>query len=312
MSPGGEEVSPLNIAGWRSFPLRARLAALTGLPTFVDNDAKALALGEGWVGAAAGYDDYIAMVVSTGVGGGIVLDGRLLNGRLGNAGHIGHIVVVPDGRACPCGSRGCLEAEASGTALAALTGQPARLASAEWVARTGMLVGRAMATVAVLLDLSLAVVSGSVALGFGEPFFAAAQAEMDQLCRISFARGAQVVPGGLGDDGPLVGRGPGGPVRGGGGGMSVAVATGLGPGRPGRAARSGPDPGSGGPRPAPCAAWPGGAGGTGPPSSRCPGMPTGTSASSPPTAGRARRGQLTPDDVLAYVRWCQRSRPRRG
>jgi glucokinase len=104
MSPGGEEVSPLNIAGWRSFPLRARLAALTGLPTFVDNDAKALALGEGWVGAAAGHDDYLAMVVSTGVGGGIVLDGRLLDGRLGNAGHIGHVVVVPDGRHCPCGA----------------------------------------------------------------------------------------------------------------------------------------------------------------------------------------------------------------
>jgi glucokinase len=205
MSPGGDEVSPLNIAGWRSFPLRSRLAALTGLRTFVDNDAKALALGEGWIGAAAGADDYIAMVVSTGVGGGIVLDGRLLDGRHGNAGHVGHIVVVPDGRDCVCGSRGCLEAEASGTALAALTGQPARLASAEWVARTGMLVGRAIAAVAVLLDLSLAVVSGSVALGFGEPFFEAAQSEMDRLCRIAFARGARVVPGGLGDDGPLIG-----------------------------------------------------------------------------------------------------------
>ena len=205
MSPGGDEVSPLNIEGWRSFPLRSRLAALTGLPTFVDNDAKALALGEGWVGAAAGCDDYIAMVVSTGVGGGIVVDGRLLNGRLGNAGHVGHVVVVPDGRACVCGSRGCLEAEASGTALAALTGQPARLASEAWVARTGTLVGRAIATVAVLLDLSLAVVSGSVALGFGAPFFAAAQAEMDELCRIAFARGARIEPGGLGDAGPLVG-----------------------------------------------------------------------------------------------------------
>ena len=205
MSPGGEAVSPLNIAAWRSFPLRARLAALTGLPTFVDNDAKALALGEGWVGAAAGCANYIAMVVSTGVGGGIVLDGRLLDGRLGNAGHIGHIVVVPDGRRCVCGSRGCLEAEASGTALAAMTGQPARVAPPEWVERTGMLVGRAIATVADLLDLSLAVVSGSVALGFGEPFFRAAQAEMDALCRIEFARGARVVPGGLGDRGPLVG-----------------------------------------------------------------------------------------------------------
>jgi glucokinase len=205
MTPGGEAVSPLNIPAWRSFPLRARLAGLTGLPTFVDNDAKALALGEGWVGAAAGQADYIAMVVSTGVGGGIVLDGRLLSGRLGNAGHVGHVIVVPDGRECSCGGRGCLEAEASGTALAAITGRPARLASAAVVERAGTLVGRAIASVVNLLDLSLAVVSGSVALGFGEPFFRAAQAEMDLRCRLEFARGARVVPGGLGDRGPLVG-----------------------------------------------------------------------------------------------------------
>jgi glucokinase len=205
MSPGGDEVSPLNIPPWRSFPLRARLGAASGLPVFVDNDAKALALGEGWVGAARGSRDYLAMVVSTGVGGGIVLDGRLLGGRLGNAGHIGHVIVEPDGRACVCGGRGCLEAEASGTAIAAVTGQPARGASADVVTRTGTLVGRAIASVVNLLDLPLAIVSGSVALGFGEPFFHAAQEEMDRRCGLSFARGARVVPGALGDRGPLVG-----------------------------------------------------------------------------------------------------------
>lgn len=205
MAPGGDEVSPLNIAGWRSFPLRARLAELTGLPTYVDNDAKALALGEGWVGAASGHSDFLAMVVSTGVGGGIVLDGRLLDGRTGNAGHIGHVIVEPDGRACRCGGRGCLEAEASGTAIAAITGQPAHSAAPDVVARAGTLVGRAIASVVNLLDLSLAVVSGSVALGFGAPFFEAAQAEMDERCGLDFARGARVVPGGLGDRGPLVG-----------------------------------------------------------------------------------------------------------
>jgi glucokinase len=134
-----------------------------------------------------------------------VLDGRLLDGRLGNAGHVGHVIVVPDGRACRCGGRGCLEAEASGTALAAITGQPARLASAVVVERTGMLVGRAIASVVNLLDLPLAVVSGSVALGFGRPFFEAAQAEMNLRCGLDFARGARVIPGGLGDRGPLVG-----------------------------------------------------------------------------------------------------------
>jgi glucokinase len=205
MSAGGDEVSPLNIEAWRGFPLRARLAALTGLPTFVDNDAKALALGEGWVGAAAGCADFLAMVVSTGVGGGIVLDGRLLGGRLGNAGHIGHVVVEPEGRACRCGGRGCLEAEASGTAIAAITGRPPREADPSLVVRVGTLVGRAIASVVNLLDLPLAIVSGSVALGYGAPFFAAAQAEMDLRCGLDFARGARVVPGGLGDAGPLVG-----------------------------------------------------------------------------------------------------------
>ena len=205
MTPGGETVSPLNIAAWRDFPLRSRLAEVTGLPTFVDNDAKALALGEGWKGAAAGVDNFIAMVVSTGVGGGIVLDGRLLDGAGGNAGHIGHVCVEPEGRECVCGARGCLEAEASGTSIAAVTGRPAAEAGPEVVARTGRLVGRTVASVANLLDLGLAVVAGSVALGYGAPFFAAAQAELDAQARLTFSAGARIVPGGLGPAGPLVG-----------------------------------------------------------------------------------------------------------
>jgi len=205
MDAGGEHVSPLNIPAWRAFPLRARLAAHTHLPVWVDNDAKALALGEGWIGAARGARDYVAMVVSTGVGGGIVLDGRLLDGATGNAGHIGHVIVEPDGHECPCGARGCLEAEASGSAIARITGAPAASASIEMRERTGALVGRAVASVANLLDLPLAVVSGSVALGYGEPFFAAAQRELDASCRLDFSRGTKIVPGALGADGPLVG-----------------------------------------------------------------------------------------------------------
>jgi glucokinase len=205
MTPGGNEVSPLNIPGWRDFPLRARLADLTGLPTFVDNDAKALALAEGWAGAALGASDFIAMVVSTGVGGGIVLDGRLLDGASGNAGHIGHVIVEPGGRRCECGALGCLEAEASGSAIAALTGRPAKEAGAAMRARTGRLAGRALASVANLLDLRLAVVGGSVALGFGPAFFDAAQGELDRSARLSFSAGARVVPVGLGQTGPLVG-----------------------------------------------------------------------------------------------------------
>jgi glucokinase len=205
MTLGGATVSPVNIPAWRGFPLHARLVELTGLPVFVDNDAKALALAEGWKGAAVGVADFIGMVVSTGVGGGIVLDGRLLDGAQGNAGHIGHVVVEPSGRGCGCGGRGCLEAEASGTAIAAITGRPAAEAGPDVVTRTGRLVGLAVASVANLLDLKLAVVAGSVALGFGQPFFDAAQAEIDARARLGFSRGAVIRAAALGRDGPLVG-----------------------------------------------------------------------------------------------------------
>jgi glucokinase len=205
MRDGGALVSPVNIPAWRDFPLRDRLHAHTNVATWVDNDAKALALGEGWLGAAVGARDYIAMVVSTGIGGGIVLDGRLLDGADGNAGHIGHVIVEPDGRVCGCGARGCVEAEASGTAIRAITGQAPEHAPPELIERAGTLVGRAVASVANLLDLPLAVASGSVALGYGAPFFAAAQAELDRRCRLDFSRGTRILPGGLGADGPIIG-----------------------------------------------------------------------------------------------------------
>ncbi len=205
MTPGGETVSPLNIGAWRDFPLRRRLEDHTGLAVAIDNDAKALARAEGWLGAARGEANFIGMVVSTGVGGGIFVDGRLLDGALANAGHIGHVMVVEDGRPCVCGARGCLEAEASGTAIGAITGRPAAEADADMIARTGTLVGRAVSMAVNLLDLRLATIAGSVALGYGDPFFAAAQAELDRLSTIVYAKGARVVPAGLDDQAPLIG-----------------------------------------------------------------------------------------------------------
>ncbi|MDQ2726465.1 MAG: ROK family protein [Actinomycetota bacterium] len=205
MTGAGGLVSPLNIPAWRDFPLGDRLASRTGLDTWVDNDAKALALGEAWVGAAVGLRGFLAMVVSTGIGGGIVLDGRLLDGDDGNAGHVGHVVVEPDGRRCECGGHGCLEAEASGLSIAAITGRPPSEADLAMRERTGRLVGRGVASVCNLLDLSLVTVAGSVALGFGAPFFAAAQSEMDHRCRLGFSQGAAIVASGLGAVGPLIG-----------------------------------------------------------------------------------------------------------
>jgi glucokinase len=207
MSAAGETVSPLNIPAWREFPLRARLGALVDVPVAVENDAKALALGEGWRGAARGRRHFMAMVVSTGVGGGIVVDGRLLHGAAGNAGHVGHVIVEPGGRRCGCGARGCLEAEASGIAIAASTGRPPAEAPPDVVERVGCLVGRAVASVVALLDLEVVVVSGGVALGFGAPFFAAANEEVRARARLSYTARTDIVPGGLGRDGPLVGAG---------------------------------------------------------------------------------------------------------
>ena len=200
-----ETISPLNIPQWRGFELRQRLETLTGLPVFGDGDAKALALAEGWLGAARGIDNFMAMVVSTGVGGGIVLNGQLLDGETGNAGHIGHVIVEPNGRRCTCGGRGCLEAEASGPAIEAITGRSPTQPTYEIMVRTGRLVGRGVASACNLLDLKLVVVGGSVALGFGATFFNAAQRTLDELCTIEFSRNARIVPTRLSDEGPLIG-----------------------------------------------------------------------------------------------------------
>lgn len=207
MSAGGETVSPLNIPAWREFPLLARLSATYGLPVVVDGDAKALAVGEGWRGAGRGVHDFLAMVVSTGVGGGLVVNGRLLDGASGNAGHVGHVIVVPDGAPCGCGGAGCLEAEISGTAIGRRLGGPAAGAPPGEVERAGRLLGLGLASVVNLLDLSVVLVGGSVALGFGRPFFAAANASLHEHARLGYARDCSVVPVGLGSEGPLVGAG---------------------------------------------------------------------------------------------------------
>lgn len=113
-------VSPLNMPGWRGFPLRAKLAErFPGVPVRIHNDAVCLAVAEHWRGAGRGSANMLGMVVSTGVGGGLILGDRLIDGGSGNAGHIGHIVVDPSGPPCGCGGRGCLEAIARGPGLAA-------------------------------------------------------------------------------------------------------------------------------------------------------------------------------------------------
>jgi glucokinase len=205
MTLGGESVSPLNIPDWRGFGLLSAVERATGLKTYIANDAQALVLGEVWCGSAVGISDVIGMVVSTGVGGGIVSNNKLVKGQLGNAGHIGHVIVEPDGRLCECGAYGCLEAHVSGRSIEAMTGKPSEHATTEVKIDAGKLVGRALASVGALMDLQLCVIGGSVALGFGAPFFKAVQHELDRSARLEFIRGMKVLPVGLGSSAPLIG-----------------------------------------------------------------------------------------------------------
>lgn len=207
VSRGLDRVSPLSVPGWRDFPLRERLEELSGHDVHGDLDAKALALAEGWLGAAQGQSNFCVITVSAGVSGGIILDGDLLDGESGYAGQIGHFIVEPGGRRCLCGTQGCLEAEASGHAIDAITGRPATEPSYQIMQRTGDLVGRAAASMCNAFDLSLVVVGGSVALGFGSTFFHAAQVSLDEHARQPYTRGARITPSRLGEQGPLVGAG---------------------------------------------------------------------------------------------------------
>ncbi len=112
-------MSPVNVPGWRDYPLVAGVRDATGgLPVELIGDGVAITAAEHWQGAARGHDNALCMVVSTGVGGGLVLGGRLHPGPTGNAGHIGHISVDLDGDPCPCGARGCVERIASGPNIA--------------------------------------------------------------------------------------------------------------------------------------------------------------------------------------------------
>ncbi len=202
-----DAVSPISVSSWRDFPLRQRLTELVGLPLFGDLDGKALALAEGWLGAAQGHRDFLAITLAAGVSGGVVSNGDLLDGESGYAGQVGHLIVEPGGRRCHCGTQGCLEAEASAAAIDAMTGRPISEPSYETMQRTGRIVGRAAASMCNVFDLALVVVGGSVALGFGSTFFHAAQVTLDDHARLPYSRGALIVPSRLGDTGPLLGAG---------------------------------------------------------------------------------------------------------
>lgn len=116
--PEGVPVAPPIMPGWDGFPVREALSQELGCPVMVDNDVNLMAMGEQQAGVARAVRDFICVKIGTGIGCGIVVGGNVHRGTTGSAGDIGHIQVEPDGRQCPCGNRGCLEAHFSGAALA--------------------------------------------------------------------------------------------------------------------------------------------------------------------------------------------------
>jgi glucokinase len=219
-------VSPVNVPGWRGFPLVERVSrAVGGLPVTLVGDGVAMTAAEHWQGAARGHDNALCMVVSTGVGGGLVLGGKPHAGPTGNAGHIGHISVDLDGDLCPCGGRGCIERIASGpniarralengwrpgpsgdtsaaaVATAARAGDPVAAASYE---RAAQALAAGIAATATLVEIEIAVIGGGVA-GAGEVLFAPLRRSLRDYATLSFVQRLTVAPAMTGTDAGLVG-----------------------------------------------------------------------------------------------------------
>ncbi len=219
-------ISPLNIPAWRAFPLRGRLAErFPGIPVRVHNDAICMVAAEHWRGAGRGRSNVLGMVVSTGVGGGLVLDGHLIAGASGNAGHIGHVVVDPDtGPPCVCGGRGCLEAIARGPALVVWAqeqgwrpgqddatakdladdgaqGHPVGHAA---MRRAGRALGIAIASATSLCDLEVVSVGGGLSQA-GAMLFDPLEEALRAHARLDFTRQVRVVAAALGQSAGLVG-----------------------------------------------------------------------------------------------------------
>jgi len=210
--------SPLNVPAWRDHPLRDVVAAaVPGAEVVLAIDGLAITLAEARYGAGRGSSNVMGMVVSTGIGGGLVLDGRGIRGMSGNAGHIGHVQVSGYDDACPCGRSGCVEAIASGPssvrwaqaqgwrgatgedlAAAAPTDSIARAA----IERSARAVGLAVASASALVDLDVVAIGGGFSHSAPD-YLDLVRAAADE--GFPFVRATRILPAGLGGDAPLIG-----------------------------------------------------------------------------------------------------------
>ena len=219
-----------NLPGWREVPLVDRVAEAVGLPTFLENDANAAALAERQYGVGQGALNMLYVTVSTGVGGGLILDGQLWHGAYGSAGEFGHMTVDFDGPLCDCGNRGCVEALASGPDIAAWVGQQIAAGhtselhgqadltgrdvveaaqqgdalAVSAVARAGRAVGFGVINVAHLVNLDMVVIGGGIA-NAGALLFDPLRATVRDHLLESTAPNLRIEPWSLGENVGLLG-----------------------------------------------------------------------------------------------------------
>ncbi len=233
LDPGtGVVFEPPNLQGWRDVPLRDFMQRAIGINTFVENDANAAALGEAWVGAGVGARDLIYITVSTGIGGGLILNGELYHGITGTAGEIGHMTVEPDGPLCHCGRRGHLEGVAAGPAIARMAEEAVRAGRAtslsalpaggitaatvaeaamagdavarEVYARAARYIGLAVASLVNVLNPEMIIIGGGVSK-VGDVLFEPVRSIVRERAFERPAAAAKIVPAALGDDVGVIG-----------------------------------------------------------------------------------------------------------
>jgi glucokinase len=209
----GVIISIPNLPGWEEVPIAERLRDAFGAPVGIENDANACAIAEHRLGAGRGSKDMVFLTLSTGIGGGLILDGKIYRGHRFLAGEAGHQVIVPGGNPCGCGNRGCLEAYASGTAIArmlsernegiatakelvdrARSGDPRARRSLEDIAR---FLAMGIANLVYILDPER-IILGTIAVAAGDLLLAPLRCEVDRLLWPAFRRDLKILPAGLG------------------------------------------------------------------------------------------------------------------
>jgi glucokinase len=195
-----------HVGGWSNAALSREITEMLGVPCVMDNDANVGALGEALLGAGAGFDPLLYLTISTGIGGGIILGGRIYRGADSFAGELGHVVIRPDGPRCLCGANGCLERMCSGLWLERDYGRPAKelLQDDAFVARYVADLAAGLKTAIMVLNPARIVIGGGISRA-GERLFDPLRTELRrQVTSWSRAR-IDVVPAQLGDDSVLFG-----------------------------------------------------------------------------------------------------------